>query len=138
MANNVQLPGTGQTIATKDTGGVEYQEIILVDENGNRPINTASEESIILLRRIVKLLESSGIVDTAQRQRVSVDAIVALPNNQSVNISQIATTTTAVNIGLSSAGAQRMTLSNDSQIDNVVAIMREAYNSGIRNRLTFS
>jgi hypothetical protein len=92
----------------------------------------------VLLRRIVKLLESSGVTDTAQRQRISVDAIVALPANQSVNVSQIAATNTVVNIGLSSAGSQRVTVANDSQMDNVVAQMREAYNNGIRRNLVFS
>jgi hypothetical protein len=31
MANNVTLPGTGETIATEDVSGVEYQKVKLVD-----------------------------------------------------------------------------------------------------------
>jgi len=31
MADNVQLPGTGQVVATKEIGGVEYQVMLLAD-----------------------------------------------------------------------------------------------------------
>ena len=38
-------------------------------------VNTVTDESILLLRRIVKQLESSGTVDRNNRQRVTLDAI---------------------------------------------------------------
>jgi hypothetical protein len=31
MADNVTLPGTGQVVATKEIGGVEYQVMLLAD-----------------------------------------------------------------------------------------------------------
>ncbi len=114
-----------------------FEQTNVADISGTQ-INPANDETIILLRRMVKLLESQGITDTAQRQRVVVDSIVALPANQSVNTAQIGATTVATGTGVSSAGAQRVTISQDSQIDNTIAQMRMAYNTGIRSNLIFS
>ena len=50
MADNVQLPGTGQNVATKDDGtGVEYQKILLTDDNFNiiHPSTADNQDSLI-------------------------------------------------------------------------------------------
>jgi hypothetical protein len=45
MADNVQLPGVGQIIATKDDGtGREFQEVIITDASFN-PVNPATAEN---------------------------------------------------------------------------------------------
>jgi hypothetical protein len=48
------------------------KNVLVLDEDKNQ-INVASEESLMLLKRIVKLLESNATVDFANRQRVVVD-----------------------------------------------------------------
>lgn len=50
------------------------QKHVIVMDTGRDEINTASEESVQLLRRLVKILESNATVDSANRQRVVVDA----------------------------------------------------------------
>ncbi len=50
---------------------IDVKEVNLVDENG-QVINPAQDETIILLRRIAKLLEPMGTQDAAQRQRVTI------------------------------------------------------------------
>ena len=45
----------------------------VLNENGTT-INPATDESILLLRRMVKLLDSLATVDVQNRQRVTIDA----------------------------------------------------------------
>lgn len=115
-----------------------FEKTKLGDSQGNT-INPASDEAIVLLRRMVKLMESQGITDPAQRQRVVVDATAAfaLTANQTVNTAQIGGIAPLMNIGLSGTGSQRITIANDSQIDNTIAQMRMAYDT-LRSRLTFN
>src|ERR1035437_10170613 len=49
------------------------KKVIPLDTSLN-PVNPASDENVGLLRRIVKLLETSAVQDSFQRQRVVVDA----------------------------------------------------------------
>jgi hypothetical protein len=48
----------------------------ILNASGNT-INPATEEAIILLRRMVKLMEPLAVQDSQQRQRVTVDAPIA-------------------------------------------------------------
>jgi hypothetical protein len=48
----------------------------VLNASGNT-INPATEEAIILLRRMVKLMEPLAVQDSQQRQRVTVDAPIA-------------------------------------------------------------
>lgn len=101
-----------------------FESTNLVDVN-NEKINPATEESNLLLRRIVKLMESQAATDTAQRQRVVVENTVA------TTVATVATVTTV------------------SSITNIAALngwnqqmfadpARAAYNTGIRRWLSFS
>lgn len=76
----------------------------------------ATEESLVLLRRIAKLLESNATVTTGQRQLVVVDNIVA----GTVNTVQ--------------------TLPNILGVDHrqFIEIARNTFANSIRNKLTFS
>jgi len=81
--------------------------------------NLALDDSVILLRRIVKLLEASGNADVANRQRVSVDFItggVTLGVSQVTNLGQI-------------AGYDQRQFADTARV---------AYNTGIRQHLMFS
>jgi hypothetical protein len=139
MADDLQLPGTGSKVAAKDRGdGTFVQEVTLVDSSGNASINGASDENLVLLRRIAKTLECLLITDNNQRQRVAIDTTVALPANQSVNVAQVAGTAQVVNIGVATAGSPRVTIAIDSLPDEKTAMMRDAYNNGIRRNLVFS
>lgn len=82
MSDNVILPGTGESVATDDIGGVQYQLIKLVDStsNSNVPIGTTTnplpvsdEENSILIGRIIAALDSPrGYDKSLQRQRATI------------------------------------------------------------------
>ena len=75
----------------------------------------ASDESLILLRRIVKILESNAVTDGQQRQRIIVDA---------------GSITVGGTVAIS-------TLAGQAQ-QQFVDIARNAYANGIRSKLNFS
>ena len=90
---------------------------------------------ITLLRRIVKLLESTAATDPQQRQRITLDTIstgVALPTVTTVTtvttVATVATVTSVTNIAALNGWNQQM-FSDPA---------RTAYNTGIRQQLTFS
>lgn len=82
----------------------------------------ATEETLILLRRIVKLLESNAVVDSANRQRVAVETIPTTTVTGTVAVSTVTTLSTVAGHGL----------------QQFVDIARNAYANGIRSKLNFS
>ena len=91
--------------------------------------NVASESSITLLRRIVKLLESNAVVDQQNRQRIDLDVIAA-----GVTLPTVTSVTTVTTVS---------TVSNVATIANVdhhqfIDIARNTYANGIRSKLAFS
>lgn len=86
----------------------------------------ASEEAVILLRRLVKLLESNAVVDAANRQRITVEVMPGTTNvGGTVNVG---TATTVSNLAaIAGHGLQQF-----------VDIARNAYANGIRSKLNFS
>lgn len=50
---------------------IDVKEVNLTNENG-QVINPVQDETVILLRRIAKLLEPMGTQDAAQRQRITI------------------------------------------------------------------
>jgi hypothetical protein len=49
------------------------KKVLIMDENREQ-VNPASEETLMLLKRLVKILESNATVDSSNRQRVVVDS----------------------------------------------------------------
>jgi hypothetical protein len=109
-------------------------------------INPAQDETIILLRRIAKLLESSATTDSSQRQRViaeqataanlNVTASVTFASAQSVNSTAVAST---VNMGQVVVGYGPQAAAAANIIDSrfqLIDIARAAYANGIRAKLT--
>lgn len=90
------------------------------------------DDQIILLRRIVKLLESTAAADSAQRQRFTLDTITAgttLPTVTTVTgVTTVTTVTTVSNAAALAGYDQRL----------YVDWARTAYNTGIRSALTFT
>lgn len=92
--------------------------VISQDQIGSNQL--ASEEALILLRRLVKICESSAVTDNSLRQRVVVDALPTL--------AAVTTVSTVSNIGtVAGHGLQQF-----------VDIARNAYANGIRSKLIFS
>lgn len=109
------------------------------------------DDQIVLLRRIVKLLESQAATDTAQRQRITVDAITAgttLPTVTTVGTVSAITAGTITTVGAVTAITNALPAGTNT-IGNIGTVnawnqqmfadpARTAYNTGIRRWLTFA
>lgn len=100
-----------------------------------RTLPGSVDDEIVLLRRIVKLLESQAAVDPQQRQRMTLDSIsagVALPTVTAVTavttVTTVATVSSVTNIAAVNGWNQQM----------FADPARTAYNTGIRRWLAFS
>lgn len=98
-------------------------------------INPTTEETVFLLRRMVKLLESNATVDSQNRLRIALDsAPVAVTVAQgtaaqlNANVGTVTTITTLNNLALIAGIDPRFQF-----IDNA----RIAFATGIRNNLTY-
>ena len=107
--------GSGKLLTASSDVGFEITKI--QDVAGNT-INPSSEESILYLRRMVKMMESNAVVDNQMRQRIIID------NTPAVTVSGAVSSITSLN---QLAGV-------DSRWQ-IIDWSRQAYNSGIRNNL---
>lgn len=136
-----------QTKLTNSAGALidpaEKQDLYTFDPPLDAPataVRTAPgsvDDQIVLLRRIVKLMESQAAVDPQQRQRMTIDSIstgVTLPT-----ITTVGTVSTVTGV---------TTVSTVSSVTNIAALngwnqqmfadpARQSYNTGIRARLSF-
>lgn len=90
---------------------------ISTDQISNNQL--ATDEALVLLRRMVKLMESNAVVDSANRQRVIIDA---------GTVTTVSTVSTVSNITTMAGQGQQQ----------FVDIARNAYANGIRSKLNFS
>lgn len=82
----------------------DLSTIKLKDSSGT-VTNPATEESILLLRKILKVLESNATVDNKQRQKVTIEAIGTNSSPASTEINAtIPVTAVGTNIGTTIAG----------------------------------
>jgi hypothetical protein len=119
-----------------------FEKTSIADEKGTI-VNPSTDEALVLLRRMVKLMEQQAAVDTAQRQRITLDAVTAaLPNANPIPVSQ----STAGNLNATVSIAASQTLATVTNLVTLAGLdqrlytdwARAAYNSGIRSALTFS
>ena len=96
------------SIDTTGMSATDDLQIFYEDANSN----AASDESVILLRRIAKLLEPMGTQDGANRQRIAIDT-------STVTLTTAPTTLAGVDIRF-----------------QIIDWARVAYNTGIRAKLT--
>ena len=108
----VTIAGNVVTLnASVDTTGMSAtDDLQIFYEDANT--NAASDESVILLRRIAKLLEPIGTQDSAQRQRVA--------------------------IGSMEAGVSIATYGGPDPKFQIMDWAKTNYNTGIRSNLIFS
>jgi hypothetical protein len=106
-------------------------------------VNPATDESIILLRRMVKILESQSATDIGSRQRVTIDAItgsLTLATITSVGtvgtVSAVTGITNALPAGANAIGAITAMAGADQR--QFIDVARNTYSNAIRNKLTFS
>ena len=134
----LNFDGSGNLLTAAVGGGAS---VVGIKDTTNTQVNPATDDSVIYLRRIVKLMESQAVVDAASRQRVNVDSFG---------------TNTALLTGTGTgAGTPRFTVASDSSLASVAAltniisvagqnqqmyqdVARNTYANSIRQNLAFS
>lgn len=148
MADNVgYTPGSGATVAADEINGALYQRIkptfgadgTATDVSVVNPLpvfDDRNEQLLSLLQRLVKIMESNQVVDSAQRQRITLDAFtagVALPT-----VTTVATVTTVTTVTTVNAVTAVTNLTQNAGMDReqYINIAKQTYANSIRNRLT--
>jgi len=93
-------------------------------------INPATDESLILLRRMLRQIDSLAVVDSAQRQRVTIDAITGGLTLGAVTTVTTVTTVSTVSNMVAMGGVDARFLYIDTA--------RNAYANGVRNNLIYT
>ena len=150
MADNVgYTPGVGATVAADEIDAVLYQRVKpafgvngqATDVSVVNPLpvfDDRVENLISLLERLVKISESNQVVDSAQRQRITLDAITA-----GITLPAVATVTAVTTVSTVSTVTAVTTVSTVSNItqnagmdrEQYINIAKQTYASSIRNRL---
>lgn len=108
--------------------------MIYVDIEIDKPFPAQAERTenlLLMLQRVVKLMESLAIVDVAQRQRITLDAIAA-----GLTLATITTVGTVSNI---TAGTLTNVVANAGMDrEQYINIAKQTYATSIRNQLTFA
>jgi hypothetical protein len=94
---------------------------------------STTDNLLVMLMRIVKLLESNAVVDQQQRQRISVDSFVAtVPTVSTVTTCSTVSTVTSV----SNVAAQTALAGMDREM--YINAAKQTYCQSIRSRLVIS
>lgn len=109
---------------------IDLQEVKIEDASGNL-INPAQDETVVLLRRLVQIAATLSTQDSAQRQRITLDAApatVTVTGTVTANPASgtITTVSTVSNLAL---------IANVDPRYQMVDWARTAYNTGIRANL---
>ena len=146
MADNVgYTPGSGAIVAADEINGVLYQRIkptfggdgVAIDISSTNPLPVVTDRTnqlLSILQRLTKILESNMIVDSAQRQRITVDSIttgVALPTVSVVTTVTTVTAVTTVNAVTVVTG--QTNIGGYAATDQVPSLMRISSDSLRRN-----
>jgi len=127
------------------------KKVLVLDTNKNQ-INPAQDETIVLLRKIVQLLQSNATIDTKQRQKVIIDAVgtivatglttevtTAIPVSGTVSANSTPVAS-AVNMGNVTVQFGPQATATAAGLDSrflLIDTARNAYANGIRSKITY-
>lgn len=122
---------------------------IALEDLTNNEINPATEENqiksseeAVLLRRLVKLMESNATVDPANRQRIIVENQVAvLPSAYYAGANQFNIPNSTVFAPLNNSSATYVQPVQTGPVDprwQIIDQARLVYNQGVRSHLSFT
>jgi hypothetical protein len=113
---------SGNLIYTENSEGtaISPQKTIATSENQLAQTTQSSEEAL-LLRRMLKLMESGGVNDFQGRQRVALDAI-----------------TTALTLSIVTTVGNVNLIAGYNPLIEAMTASRNSYANSIRNNITFS
>lgn len=123
VSSSNPLPITAPTgISISGTPNVAVTNVPSVVVSGTaQTIASNTDNLLVMLSRIVKLLESNAIIDSAQRQRIVIDA------GTLTTVTTCSTVTSLTNM-VSNAGMDR---------EQFINIAKQTYAQSIRSRLDF-
>lgn len=99
-------------------------------DTSDTTINPATDDSIVLLRRLLRQVDSLGVIDSAQRQKITIDAISgSLTLGTVTTVGTVSTVTSATNL-VALGGVDGRFLYIDTA--------RNAYANGIRANLLYT
>ena len=125
---------SGSNLLTSGSGGGGAST--LTDTTGVQ-INPATDDALVYLRRMVKLMESQAAVDSANRQRITIDSLgTGTAVTTTIPVSGTVTATVSLSAGANAIGSITAIDGQNHQMFQDWA--RQAYNSGIRQNLIFS
>ena len=128
---SIKDPTTGTTAPVDSNGlGVGVKSSAL-------PTGAAQDDSITLLRRIVKLLEPMAVTDTSQRQRVAIDSVVAGITTLGVSLNGPNAPSSLGAPAASSMYWQPVWIGPVDQRWEMIDRARMGYNEGIRSHLSW-
>jgi hypothetical protein len=145
QTNKMTFDGSGNLL----TAGGAAASIVGLKDITSTQVNPATDDGIVYLRRMVKLMESQANVDAANRQRISLDTIpagVTLPTVTNVGTVGVVSSITA---GTITTVGTLTTITNAVPVGNVATfdghnrqmfqdVARNAYANGLRQNIIFS
>ncbi len=137
VTNSNKFTFSGSNLLVESSGG---SDVVGLKDIDNERINPVSEDAVVLLRRMVKLLESAATVDVANRQRMTVDAWGTSVPTGTGNI----TGCVRVALGTDSTVGTVTSVTNVVSIGSYAAqqmygdVAHDVYANSIRRNLTFS
>lgn len=133
QVNKFSFDGSGnlKTIGSGSGGGV-----VGVQDITSTQVNPATDDSIVLLRRMVKIMESQASADAGNRQRITIDSLG--PNTAVTTSVPVSGTMTVSSATLAASSATVGSVLLDGQGHQMFQdLAKTAYATGIRNQLTF-
>lgn len=167
LITNVTANTIIYNFASQTNGAVSFVNNVLTLDHNTTSMNNSDvlqifldveneQENIeLLLRRILKVMESNAVIDSQQRQRITLDAVTASANSQTTLAGSlpVSGTVSAPNINAGHIGPTNLTnpylLSTNisvgwiteapvHQLWRCLEDARNNYSSSIRSKLTFS
>jgi hypothetical protein len=131
---NLTFDGSNNLL-TSSTGA----SAVTIKDTTNTTVNPATDDSAMLLRRLVKQVDSLAVVDSAQRQKVTLDSITG-----SLTLSTVTTVGTVTTVSTVTAVTTVTTVTSLTALGGVdgrylyIDTARNASANGIRSNLVFS
>jgi len=139
---NFAVPTKGATVSgniltlTYDTTTMSDTDKLQIWFN-DTDMSFVTDESVILLRRVVKLLESNAVVDANMRQRMTVDVMPAVALSTVANMIGGAVGNNPPTGSINQSYLPVWSGPVDPRWTNI-ELARTSYNTGIRTNLIFS
>jgi hypothetical protein len=134
QTNKLTFDGSNNLLTASSGGSAS---IVGVKDTTGTQINPSTDDSAQYLRRIVKLMESQAVVDSGNRQRITLDSIgTGTAITTTVPVSGTVTTTTSLAAGANAIGSITAIDGYNHQMFQDFA--KTAYATGIRQNLIFS